>query len=886
MPARPILTCCVWLIRLVGGLAPKWRRRELRAEWRAELEFATSRLEANRELTLGAQLRLLARCCSSIVLVVWMWKHEWSLEMFTRDVRYGIRMLRRRPMFATVAIATLAVGIGATTAVFSAVYGVLLKPLPYPAAGRLVKLASLDTRRDVPTVGNLSVPDVADFQRHSRSVDDLGAHNYGGYFTVTGPGEAERVARLLVTSGYFRVLGVSPAMGRLFATDEDRPSPPDVVVISDGYWKRRFGADPHIVGKTFTVSGSRATIVGVLPAAFVHPDPGIEMAPEIFALLDQDENVSGRGGRYVRGIAKLQPGVTNEQAESELQAIAASLATRHPDSNTGRSVRVQSLASAVAGDLRTPLLLLQGATAAILLIVCANLTNLLLATGTGRAGELAVRAALGAGRTRIVRQLVTESLVVAFLGGLGGTALGWWLTHALSQLASLSHVHRSAIAVDGVVLTFAFGVSMLAGLLFGLLPARYVARGSVSSALQETSRHTDSRGGRRVRAMLIVAEVALSVILLVGATLLLRSFWQLTSVDPGFDTRQILSFQLAVPPARYPSAAIPLFFETLYERLRALPGVREVGAVNILPMSGSYSCDGFQIVGRIVKTGDEACAEARSANRGYFDAMGIRLLRGRLFTDADLAKRPHVVIINETMAQQFFPGENAVGQRLIYSSRRQQDAREIVGIVASVRHFGLKRDPTPEFYVPQYQPPVYNNMTVVMRIDGDPLSLVGQVRSEVRALEPLAPIHNVRSMEQLVQRSVADTTLRTVLLALFAGVALFLAAIGTYGVTSVAVSHRRREMGIRLALGALRSDVVRMMMVQGLKPTLAGIVLGLAGAFAMAQGVADLLFDVRPVDPLTFVAVPLIIAATGVVATWLPARRACQVDPAAALRPE
>ena len=885
-PSTPILACCVFFIRIASAVAPKWRRREFRDEWCAELGFTVSRLTARHELTIGVQLRLLLRCCSAIALVVWMWKHEWSLDMFLQDVRYAVRSLRRRPAFAGVAIATLAVGIGATTAIFSAVYGVLLKPLPYPAADRLVKIAGLDTRRGTPAVGNLSVPDVADFNRHSQRFEAMGAHNYGGYFTVTAPGEAERVARLLVTSGYFRVLGASPGVGRLFTADEDRPSPPDVVVISDGYWKRRFGADPHIVGRAFTVNGSPATIVGVLPASFVHPDPAIEAPPEIFALLDQDERMSGRGGRYVRGIAKLRSGINLEQGEGELQAIAASLAKQYPDSNTGRSVRVQSLATAVAGDLRTPLLILQAATAAILLIVCANLANLLLAAGASRAGELAIRTALGAGRTRIVRQLLTESLVVALIGGVAGTALGWWMTRALSQLASFPHLHRTAIAVDGTVLSFALGVSLLTGIVFGLLPAGYVARTGVRSTLHDAPRHTESPGGPRLRSALIVAEVALSVVLLAGASLLLRSFSRLTTVDPGFETRQILSLQLAIPPARYPSEAVPGFFEQLYQRLRALPGVREVGAVNILPLSGSYSCDGFQIVGRMVKKGEEPCAEARSANRGYFDAMGIRLLNGRLFTDADTLTGSRVVIVNESMAKQFFPGEDALGRHIIYSSRGQNDSREIVGVVADVRHFGLARDAVPEFYVPQYQPPIYNGMTVVMRVDDDPLSLAGQVRGEVQALEPLAPIYNVRSMEQLVERSVADKKLRTTLLALFAGVALLLAAIGTYGVMSIAVSQRRREMGIRLALGALRADVVRMVILQGMRPTLVGIVLGLAAAFAVARTLSGLLFDVSPADPLTFVAVPLILAGSGAMAAWLPARRACRIDPATALRPE
>ena len=860
MRRTPLLRCCARAIRAASALAPAWRRADLRNEWLAEVEFSASRLASRGALTVAAQLRLLARCCTAFFLVVWMWKHEWSLDMLTHDVRYGARMLLRRPVFTAVAIGTLALGVGATTAIFSAVYGVLLKPLPYPAPERLVKISGVDTRRDGLALLNLSVPDVADFTRLARSFDALGAHNHGGYFTVTGSGEAERVARLLVTSGYFRALGISPSLGRVFTTDEDRPSPPDVVVISDGFWRRRFGGNPEVVGTTLTVSGTAATIVGVLPPQFVHPDPALETAPEIFALLDQDEDMSGRGGRFVRAVGRLKSGTTLDQGEAELQAIASRLSETYPKSNTGRSVALRSLTTAVSGDVRSPLLVLQAATAAILLIVCANLANLLLAAGTGRAGELAVRSALGAGRLRILRQLLTEAMLLALAGGVAGSALAWWLMLGLSKAAALSHVHRGAIHVDATVLIFSLGLSVAAGLVFGLLPAVYVARSSAATALHDTPRHTDRPGGLRLRSALIVCEVALSVMLLAGAFLLLRSFWQLTNVDPGFRTRELLSLQLAVPAPRYEDESAAEFFERLYERLRALPGVHSVGAVNILPFSGGYSCDGFQVVGRAVDEGAQPCAEVRSADPGYFQAMGVRLVAGRHFSQADDAAAARVVVINESMARQFFPGEDPVGKRIIYSSRKQNDSREIVGVVSDVRHFGLAHDPVPEFYIPQKQPPIYNGMTIVMRVDGDPLALAPLVRSEVRALEPLAPIYNVRTVEQLIQRSVADAKLRTWLLACFAALAVLLAAIGTYGVMSVAVLQRTREMGIRLALGAARSDVVRMMIVQGLRPTLAGVAIGTLGAVVMSRAVAGLLFHVSPTDPLTFASVPLIIA--------------------------
>ena len=819
MRGTPILRVGGHVIRAASRLAPGWRRADLRNEWLAELEATASRLHSRGELTTGAQLRLLARCCSAFFLIVWMWRHEWSLDMFTHDLRYGARMLRRRPLFAAVAIGTLALGIGATTAIFSAVHGVLLRPLPYPDPQQLVKVSGIDTRRDGIALLNVSVPDVADFSRLARSFDALGAHNHGGFFTVTGSGDAEHVARLLVTSGYFRALGTVPAKGRLFIAEEDRPSPPDVVVISDGFWRRRFGADPGVIGKTLTVSGSSATIVGVLPRGFVHPDPALEAPPEIFALLDQDENVSGRGGRYVRAIARLKAGTSLEQAEDELQAIAATLARQYPRNNTGRSVALRPLSTAVTGDIRAPLLMLQGATVAILLIVCANLANLLLAAGTGRTNELAIRTALGAGRTRVMRQLLTEALLLSLAGGLAGAALAWWLTLGLSRAAVLSHVHKGAIAVDATVLLFALALSVAAGLVFGLLPAILVARSAAAPSLRDAPRHTEGPGGHRTRSILVVVEVALSVVLLAGAFLLLRSFSQLTGVDPGFAATSCSRFagnSLSALSGR----SRPGFFERLSERLRALPGVESVGAVSILPFSGGYSCDGFQIVGRIVSEGNQPCAEVRTADTGYFSTMGIRLLAGRQFSETDDGRAPKVIVINEEMARQFFPGESPLGKRIIYSSRRQGDAREIVGVVASVRHFGLSREPASEFYIPQQQPPIYNDTTIVMRVEGDPLAIVPRVRDEVRALEPLAPIYNVRTLDQLIERSVTDARLRTRLLAAFAALAVLLAAIGTYGVMSVAVLQRTREMGIRLALGAARTDLVRMMIMQGMLPVI------------------------------------------------------------------
>jgi putative ABC transport system permease protein len=886
MASPIILRAAGGMIRTLSLFAPAWRRADWRREWLAELHFGASRLASERQLSRWAQVRLLARCSGAVFHVIWLWKHEWSLDMFTQDVRYGVRMLRRRPAFAIVSVLTLALGIGATTAIFSAVRAILLAPLPYPRPERLVKVYGFDTRRETPTVANLSVPDVVDFVRHTSSLEALGAHNSGGYFTLTGLGEAERVPRLLVTSGYFRVLGASAARGRLFAQEEDRPSPPDVVVVSDGFWRRRLGADPDAVGRSITLGGSPGTIIGVLPAGFVHPDPAIESAPEIFALLDPDPDMSGRGGRYVRAIARLKQDRALEQAESELRALAATLAKEYPKSNTGRSVLLRPLAAAVAGDMRAPLLLLQGATCAILLIVCANLANLLLAAGTGRTGELAVRTALGASRGRIVRQLLTEGLVLAGAGGVLGVALSWWGTSALSTLGALPEFHRRDIAIDPLVLAFSLLISLGAGLVFGLLPTVQVAGAAGSAHLRDTPRHTGGPAGRRLRSGLVVAEVAMSVMLLVGAALLIRSFWHLTRVDPGFHAGEVLSFQLSLSPSRHPDGTQHAAYARLYDRLRALPGVDSVGAVNILPLSGNYSCDGVQIAGREVPVGQESCAEARSASPDYFRTMGIELVRGRVFADRDHAEARRVVVINETMARQFFPGEHPVGRAIIYSARRQNDSREIVGIIRDVHHFGLDRDAAPEFYVPQAQPPSYGGMTVVMRVRGDAAALVPAVRGSVRELDSDAPMYNVRTLNDLLKGSLADARLRTTLLASFAALALLLAVMGTYGVMSVAVTQRGREMGVRLALGATPSHLVRLVVGQGVRPILAGTMLGLLAGYLLSQAVAGMLFQVKPGDPATFAAASAVIVLAGLGAAWLPARRACRVDPAVALRPE
>ena len=878
-----ILRLCRHAIDALSRFAPSWRADDVRREWLGELH-ARAYGRSRSDLSRLAQLRLLARCTGAIFFIIWSWKHEWSLDMSTADVRYGFRMLARRPVFAVIAIATLALGIGATTAIFSAVHGILMRPLPYPQPDRLVKISGVDARRGNQVLGNLSVPDVVDFTRLATSFEALGAHNLGSFVTVTGGAEAERAPCLLVTSGYFRALGARTSLGRLFSADEDRPTPPDVVVISDGFWKRRFGGDPGIVGQSIVLGGQPSVVIGVLAPGFVHPDPGLDAQPDVFFLLDPDPEVSGRGGRYVRAIARLDEHVSLLTAEAELKGIAASLEREYAESNSGRSIALLPLAYEVTGDVRTPLVVLQAATSAILLIVCLNLANLLLAAGSIRSGELTVRRALGATRTRVFRQLLTESVILAAIGGGFGLAIAWWGTVALSRLTAISPFHRDRISLDVTVLLFALAASLVAGLMFGALPAVQVARRSDNTTANAFVRHTDSRAAGRLRASLVAIEVALSVALLIGAGLLIRSFWHLTHVDPGFHATRLLSFRVAVPSASYDDPKRQVFYDRLYSRIRTLTGVRSVGAVNILPFSGGYSCDGFHLQGQVVAKGQEPCAEVRSASPSYFETMGIELVEGRLFTERDNNESPRVVVVNQALARQFFPNEKPIGRRIVYSSRRQNDAREIVGVVRDVRHFGLDREPMPEFYTPQSQPPGYGGMYVVIRYEGDPAPLVPSLRQEVRALEPDVPLYGVRTISELIDQSVADARVRTALLGLFAVLALVLATLGAYGVISVAVSQRTREMGIRMALGADASHVIRLIVGQGMLPVLAGTIIGLGAAALLARAIEGLLFNVQPADPITFVLAPIVIVVAGVLAAWLPARRACRVPAADVLR--
>lgn len=803
------------------------------------------------------------------------------------DVRYACRLFLRRPVFSLAATLTLALGLGANIAIFSVTQAVLLRPLPYPDPSQLVKLRGTSPRMSRPS--NLSLPDVRDFARDARSFEELGAHGSVGTMTLTGTGEPERVAALGVSSAYFRVLRARPALGRLFLAEEDRPSPPDVVVISDGLWRRRFGADPAVVGRVIQLNAGGATVIGVLPPDFAHPELNPTGPPDVWSLLDPDERMSSRSGRYVRAIGRLQSGVTIGQARAELASIAERLEREHPIDNLGAGVFVAPLKDDLVGDLRTALTVLLVAVAFVLLIACANLANLLIALGASREKELAIRAALGAGRRRLVRQLLVESALLGLAGGAGGLFVAWLAVDVLPVVGPALPAGYWKVGIDGPVLAFALALSLVTGLVFGLAPAFQASR-SDSQALREGPRGSSATGLRAAaRRGLIAAEVALSLILLVGAGLLLRSFARLVRVDPGFSRpAQVLTLQLALPLARYPEGTQIPFYDRLYARVAALPGVEHVGGVNILPLSGGYSCDAVQIEDHPVPEAQRPCAEARSASPGYFSAMGIPHIRGRVFEHRDTVDSPSVAVISETMARRFWPGEDPIGRRFTYRRGAPDDraSREVIGIVADVKHLSLADEAPPEFYTPQTQIPSYHAMTLTIRTAADPAAIGPAVRSSLSEMDAQVPIYNMRTLDRVLSVSVAASQFRTLLLGAFAGVALLLALVGIYGVVAHAVSERTQEIGVRMALGAHGLDVLRMMLGQGLRPIGAGLLAGLAGAAALSRLMTSLLYDVSPTDPLTIGGVAALLFCTALLAAYIPARRASRIDPIVALRSE
>ena len=814
------------------------------------------------------------------------------METLVQDLGFALRTLRRQPGFTAAAVLTLTLGLGANTAIFSLVEAGLLRPLPYPRPERLVRVLGQRTAPELDAgSGNISAQDFLDFARQSRGFEALGAHGWtGGTVTLTGRGEPERVPAAQVSSGLLRALGVQPAHGRFFRADEDRPGPPKVAVISHGLWRRRFAADPGIVGAAIQINGVATVVIGVLPAAFRYPEPDTlrsSYQPDVLRPIDFDPAMNGRSGRFLHAVGRLRAGVARPAAEAELRAIAARLERTWPTEDFGESVRLASLADDLVGGARPVFLLLLGAVGCVLLIACANVANLLLARGLTRQPELAVRTALGATPGRLVRLLLAESLALAWAGGLLGTALAAAAIRVLAAWGTGILPHAAGAALDGPVLLFSLALVLVTSCVFGLAPAWHLARPDLGPAWKQgTAGAGGSRQAAAARRALVAAEVALSLVLLIGATLLVESFWRLRRVDPGFSPERVLAVELALPLARYPEGSESRFYDRLYERAATLPGVEAVGGTNILPLAGDYSCDGIRIDERPVPAGQEPCAEARSVSAGYFRAMRIPLLAGRPFDGRDTAGSAPVIIVNQAMARRFWAGEDPLGKTVTYKREGASGPRRVVGVVGDVRHFGLDSDPRPELYTPQPQQPSFHGMTVVLRAAARPAAVLAGLRRQLAALDPLVPMYRARTLADLLGADVAAPRLRTAILGAFAGLALLLAMIGIYGVLAFVVGRRTREIGIRRALGARDGHLLRLLLGQTMAPALCGIALGLAAALAGTRLLAGLLFGVTATDPAPFIACPLLLAAAALLASWLPSRRAAAIEPRIALQAE
>ncbi|HSE20104.1 MAG TPA: ABC transporter permease [Pyrinomonadaceae bacterium] len=803
------------------------------------------------------------------------------METFWQDLRYSGRMLLKNRSFTLIAILTLGLGIGANTAIFSIVNAVLLRPFPYQAPEHLVMIGENVAR------GSVSYPNFADWKDDRKAFESTSAVRANENFNLTGAGEPERLQGRLVSAEFLSTLGVKPFIGRDFLAEEDRQGATPAVILSYGFWSRRFGNDQNIIGKQITLNNQSFTVIGVTPADFEY---GLTADVTVPVGL-QSERFKTRGADPgISVVARLKPNVPLLQAESELNVIYARLEQDYPQSNTGRRAVLLPLHEAFVGDVRQPLLILLGAVGLVLLIACANVANLLLVRASTRRREISVRLALGASRIRIIRQLLTESLLLSMIGGLLGIMLAYWGTGFIAYQLPDGIPRLDKSAVDGSVLVFTVLVSILTGLLFGLAPALQASRLNLTESLKEGDR-SSSGNRQRLRGGLVIGEVALTLTLLVGAGLLVQSFRRVLQVDPGFKAQNLLTMQVSVnnPDGQQ----IANFFEQLQENIRQLPGVEAVAVSNGLPL-GVANHPTFFIEGRPRPENGNAPAGIRyTVSPDYFRAMGIEVLRGRVFSAQDKPETPLVVIVDEALVQQHFPNEDPIGKR-ISQSASGIPSYEIIGVVRHVEHDNLDGPAirAPQFYTAFNQTPLdklpmqVRRINLLTRTSVEPSSLSGRVRGEIAALNRDQAIFNVRTMTEIVGQSVAPRRFSMLLLTIFAVVALLLESIGIYGMLSYAVAQRTREIGLRMTLGAQRSNVLRLVISQGMKLALAGVALGLVASLVLTRTIKNLLFGVSANDPLTFIAIAMLLVFVALLACWIPARRATKVDPMVALRYE
>jgi putative ABC transport system permease protein len=860
----------LWLIRFIGVIVPRRFRARFRQEWEAEMEYREERLARWDRLDWRNKLELLWRSLGAFWDALWLQRQRMEEDMF-QDLRFGFRMLWKNPGFTFVAALTLALGIGANTAIFSVVNALMLRPLPYQDPGQLVWIEEVSKK----TNASISVfaAHFLDWQAQSRTLAGVATQD-GAARTLTGAGEPERVEVGKISASFLPVLGAPLAKGRNFSAAEDAPGGPRVAILSHGLWQRRYNGEPDVVGKTITLNDASFTVIGVLPASFRYFHPYDVWVP--LALDPLREHGNQDANTDLPTIARLKPGVAREQAQAELDTILQRYETTKPEGMPrllDSQTRLVPLQEHFLGDTRRPLLVFLGAVGLVLLIACANVANLLLARAVTRQKELAIRAALGAGRLRLVRQMLTECLLLALAGGAAGLLLADWLTRLLGSLNSadaLGEMGRlTAFTIDRRALGFTLLISLLTGLLFGLLPALQFSRPDLNAALKD-----GGRGGgfhsRGLRSALMVSEVALALALL--------------NVDPGYRAENLLTARLQLPPRYREKSQRLQFYEQTLRRVAALPGVISIGATSHLPLLDYNYGARLRVEGRAPQKGEkEPGAPVASINPDYFRTLGMSLRAGRFFNDADAEGAPSVALLSESLAHKLFPNEDPLGKRLNIAGSGAEWTT-VIGVVNDIRHKGLDRETEPSVYLSYRQLP--REMALLLRSAAGPASLAPALRNAVREIDPALPVYDVMTMDERLSNSVAARRFNLLLLGGFAALALLLAGVGVYGVISYVVTQRTHEVGIRMALGAQGADVARLFIKQGMAVVMFGVALGLIGAFALTRLMKSLLFDVSAGDPLTFACVALLLSLVAFAACYLPARRAARIDPLASLRRE
>jgi len=888
---KPKLKPHLWLIATISLVVPRRFRSGWRQEWEAELHYHESTLRRWRKLNILGQSRLLRRSLGAFHDALCLQPARLEDEML-QDLKYGSRMLLRRPGFTLVALTALALGIGANTAIFSVVNAVLLRPLPFSDSERIVRIWNTFLPRGL-TQLFISVPEFVEYRDQARTFDSIAAF-LPDALNLTGAGEPERVPASWISQRFFSVLGVEPQLGRSFYPEEYQPGRDRVVIVSHRLWKGLLASDPALIGKTIMLNGNDRTVVGIMPSAFDVPSEDID----VWVPFTPESWKTGLGQHFLSVIARLQPGASLDNARTEMTSVVAGLAQKYPDyykDAAGSGVDIVPLREQVVGNIRLPLLVLFGAVCFILLIACANVANLLLARAEARHKEIAIRMALGASRLRVVRQLLTESLLLALLGGCSGLLLAVWGVRLFTAQNPFNIPRMRAVSIDMPILGFALMASFLTGVVFGLAPALQSSKPGLNEPLKEGSRGAAQGAGyrgSRTRSLVVISELALSVVLLIGAGLMIRSFRHLLGVNLGFNTEGVLTAQLSLSKAKYPdNQRVTAFYHQLLQRISGVPGVQAAGAVNSPPLSGDSGTASFEIEGRTSEResdGLSPIAAYHLISPDYFQTMGITVLWGRHFTELDGNQSPAAAIINQTLAHRFWGNDYPTGKRI----RLREDAPwlQIIGVVADVKNRAIEDDARPEMYFPYVETPFGigppSTMTLVVRTQSDPLQSVAAIRDEIRAMDKDLPMDRVRTMARIAAAAVSRTRFIMFLLASLAGLALILAAVGVYGVMSYSVSQRTHEIGIRKALGAQPQDIIRLVVGHVLSLVLIGIGAGVLASLALTRVMSSLLFEIRANDPVTFVGISLLLFAVALLACCLPVRRALKVFPMVALRYE